>query len=246
MIARLVFTTSAALLFVTSVAHAQTSTVERPWSAEVSIGWDNSVSGNIISAGIGTIAGLPAVVEDRTYGDLYGTGVQWRFGAGYMLDERQEVRGLLTIQNVSADAVRIGTLGTSGLFATFDDYSSVSIDAGYRYYFQIEQERLHPYAGATIGVAIIDEIDGNFAAPDIGLALNATDFYDGTAAFTFGIEGGVLYELNDRVDLNANLGFRYVSGLSEVDGLQGTGLENINNDSCRWTLPIMFWVRFKF
>jgi opacity protein-like surface antigen len=238
MIARLVFITSAAVLFVTSAAHAQTATVERPWSAEVSIGWDNSISGNVHAAGIGTIAGLPAVVEQRSYDDVYGTGVQWRFGAGYMLDERQEVRGVLTIQNVSADALRIGTLGTSNLFAT--------IDAGYRYYFPTEAERFRPYAGATIGIAVLDEIDADFAAPDLGLTLNATDFYDGTAAFAFGLEGGVLYELTDRVDLNANLGFRYVSGLSEVDGLQGTGLEGINDDSGRWTLPLMVGVRFKF
>lgn len=245
MFARLVFITCATLL-ISSAASAQPASVEHPWSAEISVGWDNSISGNVHSSGIGTISGLPAVVESRSYDDVYGTGVQWRFGAGYMLDERQEVRGLLTIQNVSADVLRIGTLGGANLFGTFDDYSSVSIDAGYRYYFPVEAERIRPYGGATLGIAIIDEIDGDFAAPDIGFALNATDLYDGTAAFAFGLEGGVLYELNDRVDLNANLGFRYVSGLSEVDGLQGTGLEDINDDSGRWTLPFMVGVRFKF
>jgi hypothetical protein len=212
----------------------------------VSIGWDSAVSGNVVSAGIGVLAGLPAVVQDQSYGDVYGTGVQWRFGAGYLLDERQEVRGQLTIQNVSADALRIGSLGTSDLFATFDDYTSVAIDGGYRYYFPTQNVRLRPYGGAMLGIAVISEIDGNFAAPAAGLTLNATDFYDGTAAFSFGFEGGVLYEVTDRVVVNGGLGFRYVSGLSDVDGLQGTGLENINDDSGRWTLPFMFGVRFKF
>src|SRR5512145_37237 len=176
MFARLVFITCATLL-ISSAASAQPATVERPWSAEISIGWDNSISGNVHASGIGTIGALPAVVEERSYDDVYGTGVQWRFGAGYMLDERQEVRGMFTIQNMSADALRVGTLGDSPLFATFDDYSSFALDGGYRYYFEPRVERLRPYAGATIGVAIIDEIDADFAAPDLGLTLAATDFY---------------------------------------------------------------------
>jgi hypothetical protein len=246
MIARLVFITCSVFMLAASAASAQPGAVERPWSAEVSVGWDNAISGNVHSSGIGVIAGLPTVIEDRSYDDVYGTGVQWRFGAGYMLDERQEVRGVLTIQNVSADALRVGSLGASDLFATFDDYSSVSIDGGYRYYFPTQNERFKPYAGGTLGIAIIDEIDADFAAPAVGLTLDATDFYDGTAAFAFGIEGGVLYELTDRLDLNANLGFRFVSGLSDVDGLEGTGLEDINDDSGRWTLPFMVGVRFRF
>jgi hypothetical protein len=48
------------------------------------------------------------------------------------------------------------------------------------------------------------------------------------------------------VDLNAQLGLRRVSGLSDVDQLAGTGLEGINNDSVRLTFPIVVGVRFRF
>lgn len=70
--------------------------------------------------------------------------------------------------------------------------------------------------------------------------------YDGTAAFTFGVNGGALYEINPRLDVTGQLGFRYNSGLSAIDALKGTGLENVNDKSSRWTMPITFGVRVKF
>jgi hypothetical protein len=254
MFARLIFGATACLLLVATSARAQSAPApaaaanapDRRWAVEASVGWDNSIGGNVFSSAIGVLSGFPVVIRNSTYGDVYGTGVQWRFGAGYMLDEQQEVRGAITIQNVSADVVEVGTLSAAPLFATFSDYQSVSLDGGYRYHFATSYKQVHPYAGATLGIAVIDRINGAFAAPNIGFTAASTDFYDGTAAFTFGIEGGVLFPLNDRVDLNANLGFRHVSGLSKVDAFRGTGLEDINNDSGRWTLPIMFGARFKF
>jgi hypothetical protein len=37
-----------------------------------------------------------------------------------------------------------------------------------------------------------------------------------------------------------------MSGMSAVDGLAGTGLETINDNSSRWTMPIVFGVRTRF
>jgi hypothetical protein len=39
---------------------------------------------------------------------------------------------------------------------------------------------------------------------------------------------------------------RHVSGLSEIDQLAGTGLEDINNDSGRLTFPIVVGLRVRF
>lgn len=236
-----------ALLFFTAAdLRAQGTEPETPWSVEGNIGWDNSISGNVFSAGIGTINGVSAVVEDRSYDDVYGTGINFNFGVGYALTEQDELRGNVTIQNVSADIVQMGTLGGSPLFATFDDYSVFALDFGYRRYFAVRPKRLRPFGGGTIGVAIIDEIDADLAAPQLGVTLNATDFYDGTAAFTIGFNGGVAFAITPRLDGVAQLGLRYTGGLSEIDGLRGTGLEDINDDSGRWTLPLTFGVRFQF
>jgi len=231
-----------ASLFTTSTAAAQDSR----WNAEASVGWDVDLSGDLLSSGIGTLNGVPVVFQSQSFGSVYGNGINWTFGAGYMLDDENEVRAEFAYQRAGADAVTLGTAGTSTLMATFDDYKASSIQAGYRRYFAPRGEHLRPYAGGLFGVSIISEIDGVFAAPEAGLARYATDLYDGTAALTFGFGGGALYKINDRVDLNGQLAFRYNSGLSKIDALQGTGLDNVNDKSSRWTMPITFGLRVKF
>jgi long-subunit fatty acid transport protein len=233
-----------ACLFTASEAAAQST--ESPWNVEASVGWDISLSGDLLAAGIGTLQGVPVVFQSQSFAHVYGNGVQWTFGAGYMLDDINEVRAQYSYQRVGADVVTLGTAGTSSLVATFADYKASSLEAGYRHYFAQRSEQLRPYAGGMLGVSIIPEIDGVFAAPEAGLTRYATDLYDGTAAFTLGFTGGALYRLNDRFDLNGQIGFRYNSGLSKIDAFQGTGLENTNDKSSRWTMPITFGLRVKF
>jgi hypothetical protein len=220
--------------------------VESRFSVDASIGWDNSISGDFLAAGIGELEGLPIVIQSTTFGDVYGTGAQWQFGVGYAIDAINEVRGQFTYQRVGSDVVTLGTAGVSTFVGTFDDYKVSTFDAGYRHYFAYPAEKLRPYAGATLGVAIIPEIDGIFAAPQAGIVRYQTDLYDGTAAFSFGVNGGLLYALSERFDVQAQIGFRHNSGLAEIDDLEGTGLGQINDKSTRWTLPITFGVRYKF
>ena len=99
---------------------------------------------------------------------------------------------------------------------------------------------------ATVGAAFLNSINVVLAAPQASLIVDQTDFYDDTAAFTWSIGAGVLFRVAEQVDLNAQIGLRLVSGLSEVDQLVGTGLEEINNDTGRMTFPIVIGVRFRF
>ena len=109
-----------------------------------------------------------------------------------MIDEINEVRAQLSYQGAGSDIVSVGTVNGTELVATFDDYKAWTVEAGYRHYFAPRNVRLRPYGGASIGVAIINEIDGAFAAPQAGITRLATDFYDGTGAFSFGVNGGAL------------------------------------------------------
>jgi hypothetical protein len=227
-----------------SLAFGQTN--DSSWNVEGGVGWDVGVSGDFLAAGIGTLNGVATTIRSQSFGEVFGTGVQWQFSGGYMVDEINEVRAQFTYQRVGADLVEIGTAGGEELVATFDDYKAWSLEAGYRHYFAKRRERLRPYGGAMLGVSIIDEIDGAFAAPSAGITRFATDFYDGTAALTLGVNGGVLYALNPQLDVNAQVGFRYNSGLSQIDSLAGTGLEDINDKSARWTMPISVGIRFNF
>jgi hypothetical protein len=49
-----------------------------------------------------------------------------------------------------------------------------------------------------------------------------------------------------KIGVYGQLGLRYVTGMSEIDSLQGTGLETINDKSSRWTMPFIAGVRVRF
>jgi hypothetical protein len=232
------------LLGVSANAQAQAAPDQR-WSAELAIGWDNSISGNINSSGVGTINNQAVVILKNSYEDVYGTGLHLRFGGGYMLNEDSEVRVGFTFQSLDADLTPMGDIGVSRLYGQYQDYQSFGIDVGLRQYATFRPGLLG-YGEGTIGLAFIDETDVVLVAPQANIAGRATDFYDKTSAFTLGANVGLLFEMSERMGAFTQLGFRYVTGMSEVDGLVGTGLETINDKSARWTIPFVVGVRARF
>jgi hypothetical protein len=213
---------------------------------DVGLGLDVSVNGNVNSGAIGTLAGQAVAILPNPYGAVFGNGLHFKFGGGYVLDEQSELRGVFTYQSADADLVRLGDIGPSALYAQFTDYKTLSLDLGYRRYIPIPDTRLRVYGEGTIGLAFIDEIDVLFAAPQLNLVFESTDFYDQASAFTWGVNAGVLFPVAERLDLNFQIGLRGVTGLPEVDQLVGTGLDDINNDSARLTVPVVFGVRLRF
>jgi opacity protein-like surface antigen len=239
---------AAAAPLVTSNAYAQAAAGEPPearWSAEVAIGFDNSISGNINSSAFGTLNNQAVVILKNPYEEVYGTGLHLRFGGGYMMSENTEVKVTFTFQSLDADLTALGDLGVSRLYAQYDDYQSFGIDVGLRRYGRVAS-RLRAYGEGTIGLAFIDETDVQLIAPQANFNINATDFYDKTSAFAFGLNVGLLWDTTDRFGIFGQLGMRYVSGMSEVDRFIGTGLDTLNDDSARTTIPFVVGVRTQF
>jgi hypothetical protein len=233
-------------LCLASTAQAQSSSAtDYPWSVEFGLGWDNSISGNINSSGVGRINNQAVVITKNRYEDVYGTGLHMRFGGGFLLDEVSEVRVTFTLQSLDADLTPMGDIGASNLYGQYDDYQSFGLDVGFRRYVDVKPG-LRAYGEGTVGLGFIDETDVELVAPAANLLGTATDFYDSTTAFTLGGNVGVLMQANNRIGVFAQLGLRWVSGMSEVDGLEGTGLETINDKSARWTLPFLVGVRARF
>jgi hypothetical protein len=104
---------------------------------------------------------------------------------------------------------------------------------------------IRAYGEGTLGLGFIDETDVTLVAPTANLVGDVTDFYDQTAAFAAGANIGVLFGAG-RMGVFGQLGLRWMSGMSEVDNLQGTGLDDINDKSSRWTLPFVGGVRVRF
>ena len=241
------------LLVAAGSAHGQapalpgTTTTESPWSAEFAIGIDNGISGNINSSGVGRLNNQAVVITKNSYDDVYGTGLHIRFGGGYALSPDLEVRGTFTLQSLDADLVRMGDIGVSPLYGQYDDYQSFGLDAGLRKYGRFTSwPGVRPYVEGTLGLAFIDETDIVLVAPAYNIGGRATDFYDKTAAFTLGFNTGLMFKTSDRISVFGQMGLRWVSGMSEVDGLEGTGLETINDKSGRWTFPVLVGLRVGF
>ena len=104
---------TAAVCAVPVASHAQTppAAPEYRFSGDFAFGWDRGLSGNINSSGVGRINNQAAVILKNKYEDVYGTGLHLRFGGGYMLDSKSEVRAAITIQSLDADLVQLGEIG---------------------------------------------------------------------------------------------------------------------------------------
>jgi hypothetical protein len=239
-------TASISLLAFAPPAHAQTTPAESPWSIDVGVGWDNVISGNINSSGIGTLNNQAVVVTANSYEDVYGTGLHLRVGGGYALSDRTEVTGLFVFQSLDADQVTpMGDIGVSNLYGKYTDYQTFGLDMGLRRYFNLSSS-IRAYGEGAVGVGFVDKTDVTLVAPGANLTRDANDFYDQTAALALGTNVGVLFQTGGRLGFYGQLGLRWMSGMDEIDDLEGTGLDDINNKSSRWTLPFVGGMRVRF
>ena len=219
---------------------------DKPWSFDVGFGWDNSISGNINSGAIGVLNGQTTAILRNRYEDVYGTGLTIRFAGGYKLDSLNELRLSLTFQSLDADLAVLGDIGTSKLYVQYDPYKSLTLDVGLRRYVPNTVHNVRLYAEGDLGLGFISELDAELAAPGSNVIFDATDFYDATTAFTLSVHTGVLFNVHKQIDLNAQIGLRYMTGLSQVDAFRNTGLEDINSNTARWTIPFTVGMSVRF
>ena len=129
--------------------------------------------------------------------------------------------------------------------AAFGDYTSYGMDAGVRYHFTPDAP-VNPYVAALAGFRRVDAIPGTFSVPAAGVTLRDTPFFDDSTVPVFGGDVGVLFGVSSRISLGVEAGVRYHTDLSELEGLAGTGLENLNDAGSNWSVPIAGVVRFGF
>ena len=238
----------AVLLGAASSAQAQDqqpTTPEFPWSVEFGMGWDRSFSGNINSSAIGRLNNQAVVITKNQYDDVYGTGLHLKGGVGYMLNDVREVRATISFQSLDADLTPMGEYGASRLYGQYSDYQSLALDFGLRQYINVNP-MFRVYGEGTIGIGFVDKTDVTLVAPAANLFRDANDFYDQTAAFALGANGGVQFRTGVRTAIFAQLGVRWVSGMAEIDDLEDTSLETINDKSGRWTIPFVAGVSVRF
>ena len=236
-----------AMLTALALSFASGASAQAPahrWSLDFGLGWDKSISGNINSGAIGTLNGQSVVFLKNTYEDVYGVGLHLSGGLGYLWRDNDEIRVIVTFQSLGADLTRMGDLGVSNLYGVFDDYQSVTWEVGYRRYYPVNPH-VRVFGGGLLGLGFIDKTRVDLAAPTINFR-QTTDFYDKTTAATISFEGGALLDLNARLGVFAQLGIRYVSGMSQSNALIGVGLDKVDDHSARWAVPFTMGVKVHF
>jgi len=221
-------------------AHAQSN----PWSVSFDLGSQAALSGDVHAGGSGTVLSLPTQVQARSYGDIYGSGFYWAAGLGYRVGESGEIRVQGSYTGNPADRLQVGTVAGLPLFALFDDYKAFGMDVGYRQYFGTARAR--PYVGASGGFVRVDKIQGEFSVPAAGVVLPNVNMYDTSVVPSVGVGGGVQINLSDRFAIQGGVEFKWQGDAEDLDGLAGTGLESINDESRRWSMPITGGITVRF
>jgi hypothetical protein len=224
----------AALMVALSAGDARAQS--NPWSVSFDLGTQAGLSGDVHGGGPGTVLGLPTQVEARSYGDVYGNGFYWAAGLGYRVGEAGEIRVQGSYTDETAERLQVGTVAGLPLFALFDDYKAFGMDFGYRQYFGTATAR--PYLGAGVGFVRVDKIQAEFSVPAASVVLPGVDMYDSSFVGSFGGGGGVQIRLSDRFAVQGGIEFKWQGDAKDLDGLAGTGLESINDESRRWSMPI--------
>jgi hypothetical protein len=175
-----------------------------------------------------------------------------KIGYGYRTSPRTEANVNFVFSNSSSEEVVIGSVGIDNapLSAKFDDYTYWGFEGGQRFYFA--RVRFTPFVGYTLGINRFSAMGASFTSPPVATTApivvqggDASHFFDSSWAFSTSLNGGVLVGLGP-VEFMAETGFRYMGGLADVPPLAEAGLTHINDDSSRWSIPVLFGIRFRF
>ena len=232
----------AAMLVALSASDARAQS--NPWSLSFDLGTQVALSGDVHAGGSGRVLNFPTQVESRSYGDVYGNGFYWAAGVGYRVGAAGEIRVQGSYTANPAERLEVGTVATLPLFALFDDYKAFGMDFGYRQYLGSATAR--PFIGVSGGFVRVDAIQGEFSVPAANVVLPNVDMYDSSVVPSFGVGGGVQINLSDRFALQGGVEFKWQGDASDLDGLAGTGLESINDESRRWSMPITGGITVRF
>lgn len=232
------------LLMAASPAFAQAQ--EKPWSLSFDVGTERALSGDLHGAGTGTVLALPTQVRARSYNDIFGMGFQWKAGLGYAVTSSGELRAQFSWAKGTADRLTVGTVAGLELFGLFDEDRSMGLELGYRQYVGASDARLRPYVGVFGGVSMVDAIAAEFTVPAASVTLSGVDMYEESTVPVFGASMGFQAKLSDSLLLQLGADLRWRGDLSPKDGLAGTGLEPINDQSRRWSLPVSAGLTIRF
>lgn len=220
------------------------TTASAQWTVSFDLGNQLALSGDVHAGGSGTVLGLPTQVTAKTYDDVYGAGFYWAAGLGYRVGSRGEIRVQGSYTSNPAERLQVGTVAGLPLFALFDDYKAFGMDFGYRQY--LTTSKVRPFVGGNVGFVRLDAVQSEFSVPAANVVLSDVNFLDSSTVPAFGGSAGVLFDVSSNIAFQGGIDFRWHGAFNDLEGLAGTGLEGINDETSRWAMPITAGITVKF
>lgn len=221
------------------------SGIQGKWSLTAKGGLNIEISGDVHDGGTGTVLELPTTVVPKSFSDIYKSALDWEFSLGYGVSASGEILGIFSYRKTSAERIQVGDVADLPLFALFDDWNETGIRLGYRQYFMMDSP-LKPYLTVSGGVKFLKRVNSTLTVPAAEVVLADVPFYDKSTLLTFGANVGLCYDVSPNFGILLDAGLQYQGKPKQIEGLAGTGLENINDVASRLYAPISVGAVIRF
>jgi hypothetical protein len=235
-----------ALAMVVLTASPAAAGGEARWSVSVEGGTDVEISGDVLLAGQGSIAGLGAGTESLSYATAFGPSFRGAVSIGYRVSPRLEAFLRGGRYSMDGQSVPIGGVSGLDLAAEVGRYQEWSAEAGLRRFF-VGRGGFEPYVAVSGGVRSLKAMTLTLSVPDAGLNAADLPLYDQSLVAVVGADAGVLRRVSSHLSLGIEVGFRYQAAPKGLEaGLQGSGLDSLNDGGSRWSLPVSARATLRF
>jgi hypothetical protein len=221
------------------------SGIQGKWSLTAKGGLNLEISGDVHDGGTGLVLDLPTTVVPKGFSDIYKSAVDVEFSLGYGISKSAEILGIFSYRKTTAEEIQVGDVADLPLFALFDDWNETGLRLGYRQYFMIDSA-VKPYITISGGVKFLKRVNSTLSVPAAEVVLADVPFYDQSTLLTFGANLGLCYDVSPNFGLLLDAGIQYQGKPKQIEGLAGTGLENINDVASRLYAPIFVGAVVRF
>ena len=238
-------TIAAGVAALLSTATASAQGMENTRSVTFTIGTGLALGGNVITEGIGTINGMPAVLVEQGYGNHFSDALRLRVTGNMGLDYQSEVFASFAYNKMNATERLTGAIGGFPLRTRFSNTKAFDLEGGLRYYF-LPEGPTRTYVAGAAGIRFQDRIGATLRVVEVGLTLDDLDYFDNSTLFIFGGDAGISRDLSDVIAIGAEIGLRYQPKFKPAPILPGSGLEDVNDTGSRFTLPLNAFLTWRF
>lgn len=234
------------------------------WSMSLTGGVDVPLSGDVHDGAVAPVpdlgplnpdlAGVDAELRigdrghDRIYDMASTYGVEFAWG----LSDRSEIFGQVMQTEAGTGRVQVGGAFVPALaaelpvYGTFERYSAMSVDVGYRWYFGTPGSA-RPFAAARLGATRVDEVRATFEIPAGGISIADAPFYDSGWVPSAGLDVGVMVPFGETFSMALAGGVRWHGDMKDNDSaIGGLGLAGINDTGSRFSAPVTLTARWDF